>query len=216
MTSIAFSGQNGQTLEPPGLPSLLLAVTAAAFSGAAPPCGGPDVSHLIGLAVIVVVAFVVFAVVVIVVVVVITILAIIEVVKPVVRIAIVNSRLERYDDGQVTFRYRDNKTGRTKRCILSQQDFIARLLQHVLPRSFRKVRYYGLYSSACVELLERAKLTLSPPPSAKPDDDHETTDASDGGDEDDDRCPFCGEGTMHIIATLERPPHRKQNKRKPP
>ena len=131
-------------------------------------------------------------------------------------IAIVNSRLERYENGHVTFRYRDNKTGHIKRCILNEQDFIARFLQHVLPRGFMKVRYYGLYSSACAEQLERAKLSLRPPLSTKPDDNHVTTDALDGGDDDDDRCPFCGEGTMLIIATVERPPHRKPNKRKPP
>ncbi|MBI2207838.1 MAG: transposase [Candidatus Rokubacteria bacterium] len=34
------------------------------------------------------------------------------------RIAIVNSRLERFEDGQVTFRYREGRTGLIRRCTL--------------------------------------------------------------------------------------------------
>ena len=35
-----------------------------------------------------------------------------------------------------------------KRCTLAAEEFIRRFLQHVLPRGFVKVRYYGFLSSA--------------------------------------------------------------------
>ena len=39
------------------------------------------------------------------------------------RVALVNSRLERFEDGRVTFRYRDGRTGTTKRCNYSNPQF---------------------------------------------------------------------------------------------
>src|SRR6266568_9093856 len=62
------------------------------------------------------------------------------------RIALVNSRLEHFDDGHVTFRYRDGRTGTTKHCVLDAVTFLGRFLQHVLPDGFAKVRHYGLFS----------------------------------------------------------------------
>lgn len=48
------------------------------------------------------------------------------------------------DDGeQVTFRYKDSQTQRFKTCTLKGADFIWRLLQHVLPKGFRRVRDFG-------------------------------------------------------------------------
>ena len=43
----------------------------------------------------------------------------------------------------VTFRYKTN-SGQTRFCTLPAEKFIHRFLQHVLPKSFVKVRYYGL------------------------------------------------------------------------
>ncbi|MBU0493241.1 MAG: transposase, partial [Chloroflexi bacterium] len=61
------------------------------------------------------------------------------------RVAISNRRIIKLDQDQVTFRYRDTKTSRLKTCTLPAQEFIRRSLrvQHVLPKSFVKVRYYG-------------------------------------------------------------------------
>jgi hypothetical protein len=50
------------------------------------------------------------------------------------RIAISQSRLERLEAGQVTFRYRDNRTQQIKRLQLPVQEFVRRFLQHVLPK----------------------------------------------------------------------------------
>jgi hypothetical protein len=56
------------------------------------------------------------------------------------RVAIANSRIETFQCGQVTFRFRDNRTQQLRRVCIPAEDFIRRLLQHVLPRGFPKVR----------------------------------------------------------------------------
>ena len=79
------------------------------------------------------------------------------------RIAISNSRLERIEDGQVTFRYRDNRSQQLHRMTLPALEFLARFLQHVLPRGCTKVRYYGIWSSARRSDLDQARAFLSAP-----------------------------------------------------
>jgi len=65
------------------------------------------------------------------------------------RVAISNKRIERLANGKVTFRYRTSDTGKLETCILPAKEFIRRFLQHVLPKGFVKVRYYGFFSSGC-------------------------------------------------------------------
>jgi len=79
------------------------------------------------------------------------------------RIAITNSRLESFENGQVTFRYRDNRTQELKHLALSAEEFIRRFLRHVLPKSFVKVRSYGLWSARSQAKLEKARDLLVPP-----------------------------------------------------
>ena len=62
------------------------------------------------------------------------------------RVALSNRRLARLENDQVTFRYKDARSGQSKLCTLPAQTFIRRFLQHVLPRGFVKVRYYGLFA----------------------------------------------------------------------
>jgi hypothetical protein len=73
------------------------------------------------------------------------------------RVAITNSRIESFERGQVTFRYRDNRTQQLRRVCLPAADFTGRFLQHVLPRGFPKVRHYGLASTARAQDRERAR-----------------------------------------------------------
>lgn len=76
------------------------------------------------------------------------------------RVAISNSRLERFENGQVTFRYRHNRSQQLQRVTLPAQKFIHRFLLHVLPRGCAKVRYYGIWSPACSKQLEQARTLL--------------------------------------------------------
>ena len=120
------------------------------------------------------------------------------------RIAIVNSRLERFDDGHVTFRYRDGRTGTTKRCTLDPVEFLARFLQHVLPRGFSKVRHYGLFSPSRHHLLAQAREQLLAA-SASPRPVEDPIDPASGpapGIGPRPRCPACGVGGLHIVETL--------------
>jgi hypothetical protein len=65
------------------------------------------------------------------------------------RVAISNRRLIKLESDQVTFRYRATDTGKLKLCTLSAKEFIHRFLQHVLPKGFVKVRYYGFFAPGC-------------------------------------------------------------------
>lgn len=62
------------------------------------------------------------------------------------RVAICNNRILKLEEDRVTFRYRDTETSAERYCTLEAEDFIHRFLQHVLPKGFVKVRYYGLFS----------------------------------------------------------------------
>ncbi len=52
-------------------------------------------------------------------------------------------------DGQVTFRYRNAKTGGMEWRTVSGPDFLWLVLQHVLPRGFRPARNFGLLHPNC-------------------------------------------------------------------
>jgi hypothetical protein len=62
------------------------------------------------------------------------------------RVALSNKRIVDVQNDRVTFRYRDGKTKQLRTCTLPVLTFIGRFLQHVLPKGFVKVRYYGLCS----------------------------------------------------------------------
>lgn len=69
------------------------------------------------------------------------------------RVAISDRRIVRFANRKVTFRFRQSDTGKWRRCRLEVFEFLHRFLQHVLPKGFVKVRYYGLFSPSCKERL---------------------------------------------------------------
>lgn len=62
------------------------------------------------------------------------------------RVAISDDRIERFDGSDVTYRWTDSATGATQRATVAATEFLARFLQHVLPRGFKKIRYFGLWA----------------------------------------------------------------------
>ena len=76
------------------------------------------------------------------------------------RVAISNRRLVKLENDQVTFRNRSSDTGLNKLCTLSAEEFIHRFLQHVLPRGFVKVRYFGFFGSSQRLYLAALRLLL--------------------------------------------------------
>jgi len=61
------------------------------------------------------------------------------------RVAISNHRINSFENGKVTFSYKDYKTGAMcKSMTLDATEFIRRFLQHILPCGFYKIRYFGI------------------------------------------------------------------------
>jgi hypothetical protein len=122
------------------------------------------------------------------------------------RVALTNHSLERFANGHVTFRYTHARTHETRLLTLPVQRFIARFLQHVLPRGFTKVRSYGLLSPARRNDLERARLLLELHTAATHITPHAaatpvTPSASSPRTP---CCPACQQPTLHFVQRLPR------------
>ena len=89
------------------------------------------------------------------------------------RVAISNNSIVKITNQQVTFRYKATDTGKIKTCKLSVEEFIRRFLQHVLPRGFVKVRYYGFFSPGLRARLAYLHEQLSRPQPDEPSIDGE-------------------------------------------
>ena len=114
------------------------------------------------------------------------------------RVAISNRRILSLEGDQVTFGYTDARSGQRKTCTLSAEEFIRRFLQHVLPKGFGKVRYYGLFSPGRRELLARVRQLLScaaAPPQQDPQLAAEPSPVAEF------LCPACGK-PMQLVGTL--------------
>lgn len=64
------------------------------------------------------------------------------------RVAISERAITQHDDGRIVVRYTDSITKRVGFLRLGPQEFLRRFLQHVLPKGFRKVRYFGFHHSS--------------------------------------------------------------------
>jgi len=78
------------------------------------------------------------------------------------RVALSNRSVVAVRNDQVTFRYQPVGSKRFKTMTLPALHFLARYLQHVLPKRFAKVRYYGFLHPRCAAKLQalRAQLRL--------------------------------------------------------
>src|SRR3979490_2771388 len=89
------------------------------------------------------------------------------------RVAISNRRLVAADDGAIAFRWKDYRVSgpdRWKTMRLHPHEFIRRFPLHVLPKSFHRIRHYGLFANANrAESIAQAPAILNvPPPAADP------------------------------------------------
>jgi hypothetical protein len=91
------------------------------------------------------------------------------------RTALSDERLGEAKDGKVTISYTDSTTGKPGRCTFTQDEFLRRYLQHVLPPGLKRIRYYGwMHPSAVhrrmiVENLLGKGIALRDPPPPPPD-----------------------------------------------
>ena len=108
------------------------------------------------------------------------------------RVAISNKRILKLEDDRVTFRYRATDTGQEQLCTLAAEEFIRRFLQHVLPKGFVKVRYYGFFSSGSRQRLAAIRQQLGQDRTqvdgAQPDQARDTAAPSEPVH----LCPVCG------------------------
>jgi hypothetical protein len=121
------------------------------------------------------------------------------------RIAITNPRIKKLADGLVTFRVK--KTGSTtcKEVTVSAEEFIRRFLQHVLPRGFQKIRYYGLLSPSRRDRLHRARAVLGDPdpePASEPPPDQHGQNPDAPANDKLHRCRKCG-APLYYVGLLE-------------
>jgi hypothetical protein len=111
------------------------------------------------------------------------------------RVAISNHRLVEVTDTHVSFRWKDY-AHRSKRRVmtLSHEEFLRRFLQHVLPRGFPRIRYFGLLANRRrTELLPLCRtLLLVRPALASP-----TSTAAQALW----KCPLCS-GPMRLVERL--------------
>lgn len=125
------------------------------------------------------------------------------------RIAITNTRIVGLDDTAVRVQYRDRKIGRRRSCRLSGEEFMRRFLQHVLPRGFHKVRYFGLWHPSHRQNANRVRQMLQLQGPARPDpqqpaeralDPNQSTPATQPVEPR--TCPHCHHGHLIFIRTL--------------
>lgn len=130
------------------------------------------------------------------------------------RVAIANHRLVTIDDGQVSFHWRDyHHHQQRKRMTLSADEFIRRVLLHVVPQGAHRIRHYGFLSkrwrvakvAQCRQLCGSVSAMAVAPPLSK---DyrlvyaHLTRHSLL-------RCPVCQQGVMHWIEVLAPTPVRQ-------
>jgi hypothetical protein len=89
------------------------------------------------------------------------------------RVAISNHRLIAFENGQVTFRWKDYARGNHRRTMtVSSHEFLRRFLLHLLPRGFVRIRHFGFLTNRnraaliahCRRLLRESPRGHSPTP----------------------------------------------------
>jgi hypothetical protein len=107
------------------------------------------------------------------------------------KVAISPWRIEEVDEEKVRIRYKDNRDGgKEKRMWLGGAEFVRRYLAHILPKGYKKVRYYGLFSNRARKgKLEEARRQIG----------IEEEDEAEGYAE---KCPECGKGKMRVVEVV--------------
>jgi hypothetical protein len=122
------------------------------------------------------------------------------------RVAISNARLLGFEDGMVRFRYKDYAQGNRKRVMtLTAPEFVRRLLLHVLPTGFMRIRHYGILANRhrheklalCRRLLDSGSAIepKSPETEVIPERPSSVTPTQ--------VCPVCGAGQMIVIEEFQ-------------
>ena len=118
------------------------------------------------------------------------------------RVAISNHRLVAFEDGRVTFRWRDSAHKNKKRLLkLPVHEFLRRFLLHLLPPGFVRIRHFGFLANrrrASLLPLCATLLAMAPPV-------EDTAETPGAPDPEFWACPLCG-GPMVIVERLAAAP----------
>jgi hypothetical protein len=71
-------------------------------------------------------------------------------------------RIVSYDGNSVRYWYRDHRTRAIEHLNLPVLQFIGRMVQHILPKGFQRIRYYGLHSHTRYRKMRRKLAMLVP------------------------------------------------------
>ena len=63
-------------------------------------------------------------------------------------------RIDAYDGQQVTYHYRSHRTKKVEEETVDVYTFIGRMIQHTLPKGFKRIRYYGVQATKTFEKLK--------------------------------------------------------------
>jgi hypothetical protein len=128
------------------------------------------------------------------------------------RVAITNARILDLDDDAVTIRYQQRKSARPRTTRIPGWEFLRRFLQHVLPKGFHKVRYFGLWHPANRDLPTeqarglkahgRIRLRLGLDQPTAPAGDTAAPDTGPPGSAQPLACPHCRIGHLVLIGRL--------------
>jgi hypothetical protein len=119
------------------------------------------------------------------------------------RTAIGNERLVAIDGDKVLLRVRADHAGAKRVIAVPGSEFIGRLLQHVLPGGFKRIRHYGLLAPAA----KTARLTLArhllqqPQPNPQALEDAQAFMRQVAGINIE-RCPHCRQGRWRLVQVL--------------
>ena len=100
------------------------------------------------------------------------------------------------ENGRVSFRYRNAETGKSEKRSLTGAEFLWLILQHVLPKGFRRARNFGFLHANCKRLIALLHLLLKFDPSRFTPPRKERPAML---------CPCCG-AVMAIVRTRIRSP----------
>src|SRR3989475_9175821 len=56
-------------------------------------------------------------------------------------------RIDRYDGERVTYHYRSHRSERVEHETVAVETFIGRMVQHTMPKGFKRIRYYGVQAT---------------------------------------------------------------------
>lgn len=101
----------------------------------------------------------------------------------------------------VTFMYFDDRKKQKCKMTLDGIEFLRRYLQHVLPKGFHKVRYYGIFAPSNRRLLNELKSSLEETNLTPPQPVREKTTPRTPMPF---TCPYCKKGTLFLAAVCFR------------